>query len=173
MTADNQKLEVVLTQDLTTGEVSVKANQSVTFNIALHLYLVSLKGLKDVLLKRISDMSKDEIIKFAFGEAYQAKAKAALPEEAELKKAVCTKMEEDMYDMLNLGVSNFLDSEFPLVNEKLSLTEEAAAEAGLDRNATPEELVQAEMDFIEKHPEEAAQCSEMQPTAVKSIEGVH
>ena len=169
MTADNQ-LELKITQNLESGEVSVTANKPTTFNVLLRLSLIALKGLKDNIINKIESSDKDTLIKMAFGEAFQEKMKEATKSEDELKEEVLLKMEEEMYDMLNLSVSNFLDEEFPRVNAKPSLTEEAAAEAGLDRTATAEELVQAEKDFIEKHPELAAQTQDMQPTEIRKID---
>ena len=170
MTADNQVLEVTLTEDLSSGQIQVRSNKPMTFNIALRLYLVALKGLKNNLLAKVNEMSREDIIKYSFGEAFQEQANAQLPEdETELKGQILAKMEGDMYDMLNISVGNFLDEEFPLVNISPSLTEEAAAAAGLDRTASDEELVKAEMDFIKDNPEAAAQCQEMQPTEVKQI----
>ena len=169
MTADNQ-LELKIIQNLESGEVSVTANKPTTFNVLLRLSLIALKGLKDNLLAKIESSDKETLIRMAFGEAFQEKMNQVAQSEDELKEDVLLKMEEEMYDMLNLSVGNFLDEEFPRVNAKPSLTEEAAAEAGLDRTASAEDLVQAEKDFIEKHPELAAQTQEMQPTEVKIIE---
>lgn len=166
MTADNQ-LELKITQDLETGMVSVSANKPTTFNVVLRLALVALKGLKDNLLDKITNSTKDDLIRLAFGEAYQEKVKEATQAEDELKETVALKMEEEMYDMLNLAVSNFLDEEFPRVNAKPSLTEEAAAAAGLDRTASAEELVEAEKVFIEEHPDLAVQTQDLQPTEIK------
>lgn len=169
MTADNQ-IEVTLTQNLDTGEVSVKANKALSFNIALRLYLIGLKGLKDNLINRVLTMDRESLVKLAFGEAYHESVMAQLPEDDEaFKEDVLLKMEGEMYDMLNLAVGNFLDTEFPRVNANPSLTEEAAEAAGLDRTATDEELVQAEVDFINQHPDLAAQCAELQPTEVRPI----
>ena len=41
-----KQIELTLTQNNETGEISVKANQPVSFNIMLRMYLVALKGLK-------------------------------------------------------------------------------------------------------------------------------
>lgn len=169
MTADNQ-LELKITQDLKSGEVSVQSNHPTTFNVLLRLTLVALKGLKDNLINKVASSDKETLIKMAFGEAYQDKVREATQSEDDLKEEVLLKMEEDMYDMLNLAVGNFLDVEFPRVNAKPSLTEQAAAEAGLDRTASAEDLVQAEKAFIEEHPDLAAQTQEMQPTEIKSID---
>lgn len=169
MTADNQ-LELKITQNLETGEVAVSANKPTTFNVLLRLSLVALKGLKDNLLNKVENSDKETLIKMAFGEAFQEKMKEATKSEDELKEEVLLKMEEEMYDMLNLSVGNFLDEEFPRVNAKPSLTEQAAMQAGLDRNASAEDLVQAEKDFIENHPELAAQTQEMQPTQVRDVD---
>ena len=163
------KIELTLAQDLKTGQVEVKANQALSFNIVLRLCLLTLKGLKDNLITRVENSTEDELIKLAFGEAYQAKAKEAATNMADLKEEVLSHMEGEMYDTLNMAISAFLDEEFPRVNSKLSLTEEAAAAAGLDRNATTEELVQAEKDLINNDPELAAQCAEMQPTEIKEL----
>lgn len=163
-------IELTLTQNVETGEIAVKANQPVSFNIMLRMYLVALKGLKDNLLNKVENSSKDELIKMAFGELYQEDVKNSTPEEEVLKEQILEKMEGEMYDMLNLSIGNFLDSEFPRINAKPSLTEEAAAAAGLDRNAKPEELVQAEKKYIEEHPELAAQTQELQPTEVKDFD---
>lgn len=169
MTADNQ-LELKITQNLKSGEVSVQANHPTTFNVLLRLSLVALKGLKDNLINKVETSDKETLIKMAFGEAYQAKVEEVTQSEENLKEEILLKMEEEMYDMLNLAVGNFLDSEFPRVNVKPSLTEQAAAEAGLDRTASAEDLVQAEKAFIEKHPELAAQTQEMQPTEIKPVD---
>jgi hypothetical protein len=169
MTADNQ-LELKIIQNLETGEVAVNANKPTTFNVLLRLSLIALKGLKENVMSKIEASDKDTIIKMAFGEALQEQMKKATKPEAELKEEVLLKMEEEMYDMLNIAVGAFLDEEFPRVNAKPSLTEEAAAAAGLDRTASAEELVEAEKDFIENHPELAAQTQDMQPTEIKVIE---
>lgn len=163
-------IELILAQNIETGEVSVKANQPLSFNIMLRLYLVALKGLKDNLLRKVESSSGEELIKLAFGEAYQEKIKEAIKDEAAIKEEVLEKMEGEMYDMLNLSISNFLDSEFPRINSKLSLTEEAAKAAGLDRSAKTEELVEAEKKFIDEHPDIAAQTQELQPTEVKDFD---
>ena len=162
-------LEITLSQDLESGEVSVKANRAISFNIALRLFLTALKGLKTSIVERVEQSDKESLIKLAFGDAYLENISNHTPDEAELKESVLTNMEAEMYDMINLTVSSFLDEEFPRVNAKLSLTEEAAAAAGLDRTATPEELVQAEKDFINNNPDLAAQCQELQPTEVKEV----
>lgn len=169
MTADNQ-LELKIIQNLETGEVAVNANKPTTFNVLLRLSLIALKGLKDNIINKIESSDKDTLIKMAFGEAFQEKMKQATQSEDALKEEVLLKMEEEMYDMLNLSVGNFLDEEFPRVNAKPSLTEEAAVEAGLDRTATAEELVEAEKEYIRNNPELAAQTQDMQPTEIKVIE---
>ena len=165
-----KQIELTLTQNNETGEISVKANQPVSFNIMLRMYLVALKGLKDNLLNKVESSDRDSLIKMAFGEAYQEKVKEEAPEEAELKEKILEQMEGEMYDMLNMSISNFLDTEFPRINSKLSLTEEAAKEAGLDRTAKPEELVEAEKKFINEHPDIAAKTQELQPTEVKDFD---
>ena len=166
MTADNQ-LELKIIQNLETGEVSVSANKPTTFNVMLRLALIALKGLKENLLSKAESYDKDTLIKMAFGEAYREKVAKLTKPDAELKEEVLLKMEEEMYDMLNLAVGNFLDEEFPRVNAKPSLTEEAAAAAGLDRTASAEELVEAEKVFIEEHPDLAVQTQDLQPTEIK------
>ena len=118
MTADNQ-LELKITQNLETGEVAVSANKPTTFNVLLRLSLVALKGLKDNLLNKVESSDKETLIKMAFGEAFQEKMKEATKPEDELKEEVLLKMEEEMYDMLNLSVGNFLDEEFPSVLKKI------------------------------------------------------
>lgn len=163
------KIELTLSQDLKSGQVEVKANQALSFSIVLRLFLLSLKGLKDSLVSKVENSTEEELIRLAFGEAYQAKAKEAVANIDNLKEEILCNMEGDMYDTLNVAISSFLDEEFPRVNSKLSLTEEAAAAAGLDRTATTEELVQAEKDLINNDPELAAQCAEMQPTEVKEL----
>ena len=168
MTADNQ-LELKISQNLETGEVAVSSNKPMTFNVLLRLSLVALKGLKDNLINKVESSSKDHLIKMAFGEAFQDKIRESTKPEAELKEDLLLRMEEEMYDMLNLSVGNFLDEEFPRVNAKPSLTEEAAAAAGLDRTASAEELVEAEKAFIEEHPEIAVQTQDMQPVEIKEV----
>ena len=115
-----KQIELTLTQNNETGEISVKANQPVSFNIMLRMYLVALKGLKDNLLNKVESSDRDSLIKMAFGEAYQEKVKEEAPEEAELKEKILEQMEGEMYDMLNMSISNFLDTEFPRINSKLS-----------------------------------------------------
>lgn len=168
MTAQN--IELVLTQNNDTGEISVKANQPISFNIMLRMYLVALKGLKDNLLSKVENSSQDELVKLAFGEAYQDKAAEAMKADPDAKEKVLEKMEGEMYDMLNFSISSFLDSEFPRVNSKLSLTEEAAKASNLDRSATPEELVEAEKKFIDEHPDIAINTQELQPTEIKDFD---
>lgn len=172
MTADNQ-LELKIIQNLETGEVAVSANKPTTFNVLLRLSLVALRGLKDNLLNKVESSDKETLIKMAFGEAFQEHMKRTTKSEEELKEEVLLRMEEEMYDMLNLSVGNFLDEEFPRVNAKPSLTEQAAMQAGLDRNASAEDLVQAEKTFIEEHPELAAQTQEMQPTKVRDVDNLN
>ena len=70
-----KQIELTLTQNNETGEISVKANQPVSFNIMLRMYLVALKGLKDNLLNKIESSDRDSLIKLGFGEAYQEKIK--------------------------------------------------------------------------------------------------
>lgn len=169
MTADNH-IEIILTEDLTTGEVSIKSNKALSYSAALHIYLVALKGLKDQLVNNVSKLDKDRLIKLAYGDNCTDTILNQIPEdESVFKEDILTKMEGEMYDILNLAVGNFLDSEFPRVNARPSLTEEAAAAAGLDKTATDDELVQAEIDFINSNPELAAECADMQPTEVKGI----
>lgn len=164
-----EKIELTLIQNTETGQIEVKSNQALSFSIVLRMFLLALKGLKDSLIKRVEDSTEDQLIKLAFGEAYQASAKKAATDIKDLKEEVLSTMEGEMYDTINMAAGAFLDEEFPRVNSKRSLTEEAAAAAGLDRNATTEELVQAEKDLINNDPELAAQCAEMQPTEIKEL----
>ena len=81
-----------------------------------------------------------------------------------MKESVALRAEGEMYDLVNLSISNFLDTEFPRINANLSLTEQAAQAADLDQNASVEDLVQAENDLINNNPELAAQTQELQPS---------
>jgi len=161
MTANNKTIKLTIEENLETKEISISTSGLLTFPIALHLTLVALKGLKDKLDEQIQVMPRKEIEK-----------RINMPVEKgttlkELRKAVATQMEGEIYDLVNLSVSNFLDSHFPTVNARPSLTEQAAATYGLDNTATREELLEAENRFIEEHPDEAALTSELQPKEIK------
>lgn len=165
MTAEKQ-ISITITQDLTNGELRVTSNgQKLSFPIATQMVLSALKGLKDNIITNITKLDDKELIARSFPDSVIPKNLANLTDD-QLRDHVALKAEGEMYDLLNMSVSGFLDAEFPRVNSKLSLTEEAAAASGLDSSATPEELIKAENKFIEENPELAAQTQELQPTEI-------
>jgi len=90
----------------------------------------------------------------------------------QLKPEDIPAFEQEIYDMLNMSVGSFLDTEFPNVNSMPCLTEEACVEYGLDpKQASAEEVLAAENKFIEEFPERAAQCREMIPTKPEKFDG--
>lgn len=168
MTADNI-IKFIVSQDLTSGEIKIQTEGSkFSYPIAVHMFLVAIKALKDKVISNLEGADIEKLLKMAFVGEAPAELKnnpAEHPEQA-IRDYVYLKVEGEMYDLLNLSVSNFLDTEFPRVNSKLSLTEQAAEQAGLDNSATPEELIAAENKFIEDNPELAAQTQELQPKKV-------
>ena len=161
MTANNKSVKLTIEENLETKEISISTSGLLTFPIALHLTLVALRGLKGKLDEQIPAMSREEIDK-----------RINIPVEndttiEDLRNAVASQMECEIYDLVNLSVSNFLDSHFPTVNARPSLTETAAKAYGLDNTATQEELLEAENKFIEEHPDEAALTSDLQPKPVR------
>lgn len=165
MTAEKQ-ISMTITQDLTNGEVKFSTSgERLSFPIANHLVLLVLKVLKDNVISSILKLPEAEFIAKSFPNAtIPTSLKNLTPEQ--LREVVASKAEGEMYDMLNLSISEFLDNEFPRINDKLSLTEQAAKASNLDNSATPEELIKAENDFVEKNPELAAQTQELQPKEV-------
>jgi len=165
MTAEN-KISIIITQDLTNGELKVSSEgKRLSFPIAAQMVLSALRGLKDNILTNILSLPEQEFVARSFPNSTVPEHLVNLTPE-QLREEVALKAEGEMYDLLNLSISNFLDVEFPRVNSKLSLTEQAAEQAGLDNSATPEELVQAENDFIENNPELAAQTQELEPKKI-------
>ena len=163
MTANNKSVKLTIEENLETKEISISTSGLLTFPIALHLTLVALRGLKGKLDEQIQAMSREEIDK-----------RINIPTRSDttiedLRNAVAAQMEGEIYDLVNLSVSNFLDSHFPTVNARPSLTEQAAATYDLDNTATREELLEAENKFIEEHPDEAALTADLQPKEIKKI----
>lgn len=165
MTANNKSIKLTIEENLETKEISISTSGLLTFPIALHLTLVALRGLKQKLDEQIQAMSLEELQKRTSFKSVPGDA----PTLEDLRNATATQMEGEIYDLVNLSVSNFLDSHFPTVNARPSLTESAAATYDLDNTATREELLEAENKFIEEHPDEAALTSELQPKEIKKI----
>lgn len=112
----------------------VRLGGSMSYPIALQSFLITLKHLKNMIMLN-----------------------------PELKDEDKVGMEQSLYDLVNITVGGFLDTEFPLINSKASLTEEACAEYGLDpKTATAEELLEAENRFIDEFPERAGMTAEME-----------
>lgn len=174
MTAPNQEKEIkfIISQDLTNGEIKIQTEGSrFSFPIATQLFLTALKALKDKIISNLDEADTKKLLQLSFVGNPPAYLKD-LSEEA-TRDEVYLKVEGEMYDLLNIAVSNFLDTEFPRVNARMSLTEQAAAAAGLDQSATPEELIKAENDFMDKNPELAAQTQELKPTNILPFNGAN
>lgn len=165
MTANNKTVKLTIEENLETKEISISTSGLLTFPIALHLTLVALRGLKQKLDEQIQAMSLEELQKRTSFKSVPGDA----PTLEEYRQRTAEQMEGEIYDLVNLSVSNFLDSHFPTVNARPSLTEQAAATYDLDNTATREELLEAENKFIEEHPDEAALTSELQPKEIKKI----
>lgn len=165
MTAENQ-ISIIITQDLTNGELKVSSEgKRLSFPIATQMVLSALKGLKNNIITNITTLPEHELFERSFPNGtVPDHLKGYTPEQ--IREDIALRAEGEMYDLLNLSISNFLDVEFPRVNSKLSLTEQAAEQAGLDSSATPEELIAAENKFIEDNPELAAQTQELQPKKI-------
>lgn len=161
MTASNPKLvRLSVEENLETKEISVSTSGTITFPIALHLALTALRGLKSRLDEQIlasDEASLRQRMDFPLGTPLE-----------EMRAQTLAQMEGEVYDLMNVSVSTFLDSHFPTINQKPSLTESAAATYGLDSTATKEELLEAENRFIDEHPDEALLTAELAPKEIKN-----
>lgn len=165
----SDKISINIVQDLDSGELNVTSNgKRLSFPIALQMVLSALKALKGNIIQNITDLPVEELINRSFPNG-QVPTDLKNLSEKDLKENIALRAEGEMYDLLNLSIGNFLDTEFPRVNANLSLTEQAAQAAGLDHNASVEDLVQAENDLINNNPELAAQTQELQPKQIKPI----
>lgn len=165
-----EQISINITQDLTNGELKVTSNgQRLSYPIALQMVLSALKALGGNIIENIVNLPVKDLVARSFPNG-QLPDKLKELSEKDLREAVALRAEGEMYDLLNLSISNFLDTEFPRVNANLSLTEQAAQQANLDQTASVEDLVQAENDFINNHPELAAQTRELQPTEIIKVQ---
>lgn len=162
MTANNKTVKLTIEENLETKEISVSTSGTLTFPIALHLALTALRGLKSRLDEQI--LASDEA---SLHQRMDFPLETPLEE---MRAQTLAQMEGEVYDLINVSVSTFLDSHFPTVNQNPSLTESAATTYGLDSTATKEELLEAENRFIDEHPDEAALTSELQPKEIKKIQ---
>lgn len=168
MTAEN-KISITVSQDLPTGEFTITSEGNrLSFPIVTRMVLSALKVLKDNIIQSILTYPEQELKACSFPNATIPTALASLTLE-QLREEIALKAEGEMYDLLNLAISNFLDTEFDRVNSKLSLTEEAAVASGLNSSATTEELIEAENAFINEHPDLAAKTQDLQPKKIAKI----